>query len=83
MCGITGFLDARGTLSDDERRRRVAAMAAALRHRGPDEAGVWTEEGAPVALAHRRLSIIDLTPTGRQPMVSSDDRYVIVYNGEA
>ncbi len=61
---------------------RVGAMTAALIHRGPDEQGIWVDQGAGLALGHRRLSIIDLSPAGRQPMVSASGRYVIVFNGE-
>ncbi|HBP16429.1 MAG TPA: asparagine synthetase B, partial [Planctomycetes bacterium] len=61
---------------------RVAAMGATLSHRGPDDAGTWVDAGAGVALAHRRLSIVDLSAAGHQPMVSSDERYVLSYNGE-
>ena len=57
-------------------------MADALAHRGPDGADVWSDPEAAVTLAHRRLAIVDLTPTGAQPMVSSDGRWVISYNGE-
>ena len=57
-------------------------MAETLRHRGPDDAGVWTDATVGVALSHRRLSILDLSPTGRQPMVSACGRYVITFNGE-
>ena len=57
-------------------------MNDALRHRGPDDDGVWTDGQAGVALLHRRLSIIDLSPAGHQPMTSADGRYVITYNGE-
>lgn len=58
------------------------AMALALAHRGPDDAGVWTSAEHGIALAHRRLSIIDTSPAGHQPMLSADGRYVIAYNGE-
>jgi len=81
MCGITGFLDQR-------RRPRappeaiVAAMSAALAHRGPDDSGLWSDAEAGIALGHRRLSIIDLSPAGHQPMSSGDGRYLISYNGE-
>lgn len=82
MCGLTGFIDlSRGT-SADQLRTRVTAMADTLRHRGPDDAGVWVEEAAGVALGHRRLSILDLSPLGHQPMLSRDGRWVIAYNGE-
>lgn len=57
-------------------------MADALAHRGPDGADVWSDPEAAIALAHRRLAIVDLTPAGAQPMVSSDGRWVISYNGE-
>jgi asparagine synthase (glutamine-hydrolysing) len=57
-------------------------MADTLVHRGPDDAGVWCDADAGVALAHRRLSILDLSPAGHQPMDSADGRYTIVFNGE-
>ncbi|MEI2700403.1 MAG: hypothetical protein V9E94_19490 [Microthrixaceae bacterium] len=57
-------------------------MADTLRHRGPDDAGVWVDAAAGVALGHRRLSILDLSPLGHQPMLSRDGRWVIAYNGE-
>ncbi|MGI9386616.1 MAG: asparagine synthetase B family protein, partial [Methyloligellaceae bacterium] len=79
MCGITGcmeFPDASSNLG------RVYAMTATLHHRGPDDDDVWVDADARLALGHRRLSIIDLTDAGRQPMVSSCGRFVITYNGE-
>jgi len=57
-------------------------MADALVHRGPDDVGVWADESASIVLAHRRLSILDLSPAGHQPMVSPSSRYVIAFNGE-
>lgn len=57
-------------------------MASVLRHRGPDDQGVWADENASVALGHRRLAILDLTSEGHQPMSSADERYVLVFNGE-
>lgn len=57
-------------------------MADALAHRGPDDHGVWTDTAAGIALGHRRLSIIDLSPLGHQPMASESGRYVVAYNGE-
>jgi len=82
MCGIAGFL----TGASDGRARELAevssAMDACLQHRGPDDHGVWIEEESGVALVHRRLSILDLSPAGHQPMTSADGRFVIIYNGE-
>ena len=81
MCGFTGFLaDARFDRS--QLAPAAQAMAEAIRHRGPDDDGVWTDAASGVALAFRRLSIIDLSPAGHQPMQSADGRYVIVFNGE-
>ncbi|MGL5137030.1 MAG: asparagine synthase (glutamine-hydrolyzing), partial [Beijerinckiaceae bacterium] len=81
MCGIAGFfLTSPG--DDGALAVRARAMNAAIAHRGPDGDGIWTDGVAGVALAHRRLAIIDLTPTGRQPMLSASGRHAIVYNGE-
>jgi asparagine synthase (glutamine-hydrolysing) len=83
MCGICGYLDARAATGQDELLATVAAMAATMPHRGPDDQGVWAEARTGVALGQCRLSIIDLSPQGHQPMVSADGRWVTVYNGEA
>lgn len=80
MCGFTGFLTSDATFGD--LNDVVATMANRIRHRGPDDSGTWSDPGAGVALAHRRLSILDLSPAGHQPMVSANGRYVVVYNGE-
>jgi asparagine synthase (glutamine-hydrolysing) len=83
MCGITGFLDisvrreGSGELIPTVRR-----MAEAICHRGPDDQGVWADSEAGLALGFRRLAILDLSPTGHQPMLSADERYVMVFNGE-
>jgi asparagine synthase (glutamine-hydrolysing) len=82
MCGIAGFIDCRRGYSAEHWAHTVAAMAAPLRHRGPDDAGAWTDPLAGVGLAHRRLSILDVTPTGHQPMMSARGRFVLTYNGE-
>lgn len=81
MCGITGFWQLE-PFDRDRAGARVAAMAKAIRHRGPDDSGVWIDEEGRIALGHRRLSIVDLSPEGRQPMVSRSGRYVLVFNGE-
>jgi len=77
MCGFAGLLSA--TPSNCQFARR---MAAQLLHRGPDDHGYWADEHAGVGLGHQRLSIVDLSAAGHQPMRSADGRYVIVYNGE-
>lgn len=80
MCGISGYICPR---RNDKRFPHVLrAMADALAHRGPDDAGIWHDEEAGVGLAHRRLSIIDLSAAGAQPMTSASGRFVLVYNGE-
>jgi asparagine synthase (glutamine-hydrolysing) len=81
MCGLTGYIDYRPA-TRQAREAIVAAMAQTLYHRGPDDGGVWVDAEAGAALGFRRLSIIDLSPLGHQPMVSADGRYVIVFNGE-
>lgn len=77
MCGIAGYLST-GRASEVV----AAEMVGRLRHRGPDGGGVWCDPETGVALAHRRLAIIDLSDAGRQPMASPDGRYVVTYNGE-
>jgi asparagine synthase (glutamine-hydrolysing) len=80
MCGVTGFWTSDGV--NETALDVVRGMTAALRHRGPDDEGYWSEPATGVVLGHRRLSIIDLSPEGHQPMVSASGRYVIAYNGE-
>src|SRR5215813_5852678 len=82
MCGIGGMVDWRRGASSDVLRKIGEGMNAAQRHRGPDAEGVWIDVAAGVVLAHRRLSIIDISPSGAQPMHSRDGRYVILLNGE-
>lgn len=82
MCGIAGLWDPSVSVPGEELERIVSGMTAALRHRGPDDHGTWVDAAAGVALGHRRLSILDLSPTGHQPMTSSDGRWVLDYNGE-
>lgn len=82
MCGIAGLIDTTGQLSGNELRSITGAMTETLRHRGPDDRGVWVDAGARVALGHRRLSILDLSPAGNQPMHSPCGRFVVVFNGE-
>ncbi|MCL6415798.1 asparagine synthase (glutamine-hydrolyzing) [Aestuariirhabdus sp. Z084] len=77
MCGITGVINLNGEPVAPPLLQR---MTDAIEHRGPDDEGHWIEGN--VGLGHRRLSIIDLSPAGHQPMVSANHRYVLVYNGE-
>jgi asparagine synthase (glutamine-hydrolysing) len=80
VCGIAGFWVPRGL--DESAEAVLGRMTAAIRHRGPDDTGCWSDPRIGVALGHRRLSVIDLSPEGRQPMTSPQGRYVIVFNGE-
>lgn len=79
MCGITGFLKA-GAF--DAGMHGVERMTRALRHRGPDAGGVWTDPESGIALGHRRLAIVELSERGAQPMHSTCGRYVLTFNGE-
>lgn len=82
MCGIVGFFDPNKSLPTAQMRATVLKMAATLESRGPDDEGSWVDAEAGIALGHRRLSIIDLSQAGHQPMVSEGGRFVISYNGE-
>lgn len=79
MCGIAGYWSSGGCFNFAD---VASEMAARLQHRGPDDAGTWVDDSAGVALAHRRLSIIDLSPAGHQPIISPCGRFALVYNGE-
>ena len=80
MCGIAGFWTSGGL--DESARAVLGRMTGAIRHRGPDDTGCWLDERLGLALGHRRLSVIDVSPDGHQPMGSHDGRYIIVFNGE-
>jgi asparagine synthase (glutamine-hydrolysing) len=82
MCGIAGFLELERRSGTQALEAIASAMAATLAHRGPDARGVFADAEAGIALGHTRLSIIDLSPAGAQPMISANGRYVIAYNGE-
>jgi asparagine synthase (glutamine-hydrolysing) len=77
MCGIAGILGPGAS-----RPSTIEAMTAALIHRGPDDVGIWSDEEANLVFGHRRLAVVDLSPQGHQPMVSSDRRWVLTFNGE-
>jgi asparagine synthase (glutamine-hydrolysing) len=79
MCGIAGVFDRTGAAVD---AAEVIAMRDAVRHRGPDDEGVWHRPQGDVALGHRRLAIVDLTPAGRGPMANEDGSVLVTFNGE-
>lgn len=82
MCGIAGFLTSGSGLPCEGWYSVLRDMGQAIAHRGPDDAGVWTDIDAGVGLVHRRLSILDLSASGHQPMISPSGRYMIAFNGE-
>jgi asparagine synthase (glutamine-hydrolysing) len=82
MCGIAGFWTSQADFSRTVLDDRVSKMTDTLVKRGPDDSGVWSDAQNSIALGHRRLSVIDISEHGHQPMTSADGRYVIVYNGE-
>ncbi len=77
MCGIAGLFS-----RDRSRLELIGSLTDSLRHRGPDDSGRWADPEAGIALGHRRLSIVDLSPQGHQPMISAEGRYVLTFNGE-
>src|SRR5215475_7617795 len=81
MCGITGFFSPCSSQVVDL-KIAVHRMTETLVHRGPDSGGIWVDPSTGLALGHRRLAIVDLSPAGQQPMHSESARYVIVLNGE-
>jgi asparagine synthase (glutamine-hydrolysing) len=81
MCGIAGFLDTPGS-AHLELKEMALQMARAVRHRGPDDEGVWADPFEGIALGHERLAIVDLSVEGHQPMHSASGRYVVSFNGE-
>ena len=81
MCGFTGFLMSEaGNINEME--EVVSSMNSTLTHRGPDDKGLWIDNDEGIALGHRRLSILDLSAAGHQPMHSLSDRFTMVFNGE-
>ncbi|SMC76136.1 asparagine synthase (glutamine-hydrolyzing) [Pedobacter africanus] len=79
MCGIAGFLTKEKNINFD---KQLLSMGEAIKYRGPDDFGVWFDENNGIGLSHRRLSILDLSPLGHQPMLSESRRYVMIFNGE-
>jgi asparagine synthase (glutamine-hydrolysing) len=82
MCGIAGIVDKRRRYSAAQLSGIAEVMASGMAHRGPDDSGVWVSPDGQVALSHRRLSIIDTSPAGHQPMLTADGRQAITFNGE-
>lgn len=82
MCGFTGFLTKNASFSKTEMHRIASDMLETIIHRGPDAGDVWQDPDVGCVLGHRRLSIIDLSEEGAQPMASESERYIISYNGE-
>lgn len=82
MCGISGFIRFYKDLSKDDLLKYGNKMSNTLFNRGPDSSGIWVDESSGLSLSHRRLSIIDLSFSGNQPMISSNNMYVLVFNGE-
>ena len=82
MCGVSGFLNVACALPGEALNFIALRMADSLRHRGPDDRGVWSDSAAGLALGFRRLAIVDLSPQGHQPMVSASGRFVLAFNGE-
>ena len=80
MCGISGIFSL--SKKNPDVIKLVQSMNNSLKHRGPDDSGVWNENDFSCILAHRRLSIVDLSVTGKQPMISQSTRFIISYNGE-
>ena len=81
MCGIAGYLDRSGLYQGDW-QKVSKLMSDSIYHRGPDNGGDWFDGGSGLCLVHRRLSVLDLSPAGHQPMVSPCGRFVITFNGE-
>jgi len=82
MCGLAGFFSPGGFASNQEAQRIIAEMQFRIAHRGPDASGQWIDADQGIAFGHQRLSIIDISDSGNQPMKSPSGRFVIVFNGE-
>lgn len=79
MCGFAGYF---GSIGHADATQLLQTMGDAIAHRGPDDSGSWVDEQAGIGLVHRRLSILDLSPAGHQPMLSRSARFVLAFNGE-
>ena len=81
MCGLVGFLYNKD-MEDSTLSSQLLSMTSSLSHRGPDDHGFWTNQELKIAIGHRRLSVLDLSSAGHQPMHSSSGRYIMAFNGE-
>lgn len=82
MCGLFGYLGGSGFPVEREAIEILTTGLSSIRHRGPDDGGIWLDRDCGIAVGHRRLAILDLSPAGNQPMASVSGRYVMVFNGE-
>lgn len=82
MCGITGFWDFSNRFNKEESINIIKSMIAKINHRGPDDNGYWLDDNSGVTIGHCRLAVVDLSATGRQPMQSNSNRFILSYNGE-
>ena len=82
MCGFVGFLGGADSLSPEQMTHILVRMTDVMTRRGPDDAGTWIQPGQLIGLGHRRLSVLDLSAAGHQPMISASGRYVLAFNGE-
>jgi asparagine synthase (glutamine-hydrolysing) len=82
MCGITGFWDFSNRFNKEESINIIKSMIAKINHRGPDDNGYWLDDNSGVTIGHCRLAVVDLSRTGRQPMQSNSNRFILSYNGE-
>ena len=78
MCGITGFYSKTSSTFNNA----ILKMNSAISHRGPDNSGSWQDKNSGIVFGHQRLSILDLSSAGNQPMLSNSERFIITYNGE-
>ena len=82
MCGFIGFLGGKIAKNGDLADAALVSMAAEISTRGPDSSGSWTDPDNAIGMSHRRLSVLDLSSSGHQPMSSKSARYTIAFNGE-
>ena len=82
MCGLVGFIESTKKRAVEKWPHILTQLGSTIAHRGPDDSGVWLDMNAGVGLSHRRLSILDLSQEGHQPMISASGRFVLAFNGE-